>query len=146
MNNHTPHKQSRPVARWLALAGLAFGLAVPFSASAHESDNGAVEVLASAAVAYAVIGTTVGFDDHRHHHRHYDRHDWRYRDGYRGRHDWRYRDGYRGRYGWDDRAHRRQDWHAYKHRKWSHDHKRWKDHDNGRRGHDGHDYRARAYH
>jgi hypothetical protein len=139
MNNHTPQKQRRRFVRYLALAGLTVGLTVPFSASAHTSDNGAMEVLVSAGIAYAVIDAAGGFDKHRHNHRH----EYGYNDRYR------HRDGYRyeNRYRWDDHSHKgfhkRPNGYA-----WGHDPKRCKVHKHfpERRGHDRHDYRFRAYH
>lgn len=138
MTIRTPQKQSPPKLRWLALAGVAIGLATPFSASAHADDNGTLEVLASAAVAYAVIDAAGGFDKHRHVHRRYG-HDDRYR--------YRDRDRYHDRYHWSGHSYKRQDWHAYN-KGWKHDHKRCKGHHHGpeRRGHDGRDYRFRSYH
>ena len=144
MTINTPRKQSRPKLRWLALAGVAIGLATPFSASAHANDNDALEVLVSAGIAYAVIDAAGGFDKDKH--RHVHRHPHGYRD-----HRWNDRYRHHDRYHWNGRSHKRQDWHAYRHQPWKHDHKPGKGHKHGpeRRGHDGRDgrdYRHRSYH
>ena len=140
MTIQTPQKQSRPKLRWLALAGVAIGLATPFSASAHANDNGAMEVLVSAGIAYAVIDAAGGFDKHRKVHRHQHGYNERYR--HNDRHRWdRYR--YHDRYHWQGHSHKRQDWHAYQHKAWKHDNKRGKGH---KHGSERRDYRSRSYH
>lgn len=139
---------SRPAWRWLALAGVFSVLMIPFSARADHRDDGAMEVLASAAVAYAVIGAAGGFDDHRHDRVHYRDH---YRDGHRAwsrhdRHDARYcRDARHHHGGWHfDRykPHKDKYWHKDKYR--GNRHRDWDGHHPGRG--DGRDYRQRGYH
>lgn len=87
------------IPRWLIATGLAVGLMVPLSASADHEGNGAVEILVSAAIAYAVVDAVGGFDDDGKRDRRHRRD--RYRDG---RHDRDYRS-------WDDgrRYHARND-------------------------------------
>lgn len=139
MNNHKRSLVTGSAFRWLMTAGATAALLIPLSASADHQDNGLVEIVASAAVAYVVVDAVGGFDDdkdrrkrsryhdgHRHHH-----------DGYRHReHDRRY---------WarhDQRRH--DDYHGHR--------KHWKHHGHGHgKGHRGcdhrdHRYRFRAYH
>ncbi|MGD8831239.1 MAG: hypothetical protein PVF57_11605 [Pseudomonadales bacterium] len=135
--------------RWLAAAGIGACLMVPFNANAAYQDNGAVEVLASAAIAYAVIDAAGGFDKHGRKVVHYDhryghRYDHRY-DRYRWhrQHDRRY---WYGHNHYRDDRHHRKDKHRHDRRDWGHD----RGH-NGR-GHDHHgsgkdqDRRHRAFH
>lgn len=94
--DHTNDKKvsiiPRSILKWLAGAGVAVGLMVPLTASADHNGDGAMEILVSAAVAYAVVDAVGGFDDDRDKDRRYrDRRD-RYDDRYRHRHD--HRDDY----------------------------------------------------
>jgi hypothetical protein len=93
MNNNHANQDSndkkvsiipRSILKWLAGAGVAVGLMVPLTASADHNDNGAMEILVSAAVAYAVVDAVGGFDDKRDDRRYRHRHD--RRDDYYDRH------------------------------------------------------------
>lgn len=140
----------RPAAA-LAAVVLTASLAVPLSARADYGSNGAVEILASAAVAYVVIDAVGGFDDNDHKHR-------KHRPDYDGDHyrDGRSRDRYYvarssqqrfDRYGsWQSDARYR--CHERDRRHFGHQH--GKGHDrHGHKGHHDHKYRFyryRAYH
>jgi hypothetical protein len=146
-----------PAARWLAAVSIAAGMMVPISASANVHDNGAIEILASAAVAYAVVDAVGGFDDKDRHrsrvHSRNDRHDlqarsWKYdrqhRPGHDGRrHDrYEYGTGYRAGHHFNDRSSKRYQKHHNKHHK--KDHKVCRGHSD-KRGSDRY-FRHRAYH
>lgn len=132
MNNLSGHpKKSRPVTRWFVAAGLAVGLMAPLTASADHEGSGAVEILVSAAVAYAVIDAVGGFDDgdrkkHRHR-KHYDRKDRYHRHGHR-KSDRRYLTRHEYRHHVRDAGHHHRDFRRGV---------RWADHHRG----PGHDYR-----
>jgi hypothetical protein len=117
-NKRTP--TSRHIPRWLAAAGVTASLMVPLSASADHDANGAVEIIISAAVAYAVVDAIGGFDDK-------DRYDRR-----------RSRDHYR------DSRHDRYD------RNWDRDRRYWAKHDHGHhdcdRNHRGHGHYHGKHH
>ena len=55
MNNRLPPRTYPRTVRWLAVAGAVIGLSAPLAANADHRDNDAIEVLASAAIAYVVI-------------------------------------------------------------------------------------------
>ena len=101
---------------WLIAAGLASTLLLSLTANADDG-NGAVEILVSAAIGYAVVDAIGGFDDddkrrHRHDRHRHDRDDYR---------DYRYRDRYRDH---RHRDHRYRDSRHYHHEHWvRHDHR-----------------------
>jgi hypothetical protein len=160
MNNTRRNPIFRPAARWLAAAGIAAGMMVPISASANVRDNGAIEILASAAVAYVVVDAVGGFDDKDRHrskaHKRDGRHDrqarsWEYERQHRSGHDGRRHDRYwyGGGYRDDHHYYKCSDKHSNKHHE-KHDNKHQ---DAYRRHSDRHDhrgsdryYRHRAYH
>ncbi len=132
--------------RWFAAAaGLAGSLMIPLSASADHQGNGAVEILASAAVAYVVIDAVGGFDNDRD--RRHKRHG--HRDVRHVNHRHRY-DHHRDRRHWTRHGHRRYDRHGHHHNYRSHARKHRVDHRRGSRHarhhrRDNH-FRYRAYH
>ncbi|HEY5646830.1 MAG TPA: hypothetical protein VIS76_12845 [Pseudomonadales bacterium] len=160
MNNRLPARTHPRALRWLAVAGAVIGLSAPLAAKADHRDNDAMEVLASAAIAYVVIDAAGGFKDGHKHRRHHRRHDHFPGCGHHGYGH----DGYRQHphaWGWaPQRGHHpappryhSPHWFGYQYSHGERDGRQDRDwHDRGRgRGHDRHHdheyrYRQRAYH
>lgn len=121
-------KNTASLARWLAAVGAAVAVLMPLTASADHRNDGLVEVLAGAAVAYVVIDAAGGFDGDR--------------DGRRHK-----RGGHRdGHHAGAHYRHDRYDRHPERYRHWQHDRRRWAGHEHWRhdrhRNRHGHGHRA----
>ena len=117
--------------RWVAAAALAISLLIPLSARADHERNQTFEIIAGAAVVYALFDAAGAFDDDRHHHRHK-------RHGYR--HDGYYRNDRYARH--HNRHYKRP--HHYKGHVKHRGYDRYRGHDR-HRGYDKHSYRNKHH-
>jgi hypothetical protein len=97
--------------KWVAAAAVAISLMIPLSASANHERNEALELVVTAAIAYAIFDAVGDFDDERYYRRHSNH---RYHDDHYNRHD-RYR-GHK-RHHRAHGKHRRHDRHGYRNKK-----------------------------
>lgn len=125
MNSITGIFTSSSVPRWLATAAVAISLLIPLSARADHDRNQTLEIIAGAAIAYAIFDAAGTFDDDRRHHK-YNRHGY-HRYGYE--HDGYYQNNRYGkhhnRHYKAKRQHKRHDNHGYRNKH----HNRYKRHD-----------------